>query len=53
MGMKLVTKRIRKPVCLRCEFGYPVELVPDMKNKKYVCPLCGYTITFANWMFGE
>lgn len=53
MVVKLVTQRIRKPICLFCEFGYPIELDADMKNKKYVCPLCGYTISFAKWMFGE
>ena len=53
MEIMIMTQRTRKPVCIRCEFGYPVELIPDMKNKKYVCPLCGYTISFKDWMFGE
>jgi DNA-directed RNA polymerase subunit RPC12/RpoP len=53
MEMTIVTKRNRRPICIRCEFGYPIELDIDMANQKYVCPLCGYTISFKDWMFGE
>ena len=53
MEMIQLTKRNRRPICLRCEFGYPVELIPDMINLKYICPVCGYSISFKDWMFGE
>lgn len=48
-----MSKKDRKPICLHCEFGYPIELVADMKELEYRCPLCGYTISFKDWMFGE
>jgi predicted RNA-binding Zn-ribbon protein involved in translation (DUF1610 family) len=49
----MMSKRNRVPFCMRCEFGYPIELIPDMVELKYYCPNCGYSISFSDWMFGE
>ena len=49
MELKMMSRKDRKPICINCEFGYPIELIPDMKELEYRCPLCGYAISFKDW----
>lgn len=48
-----MTVKKRLPICLRCEFGYPIELIPDYISQEYVCPCCGHRILFKDWILGD
>jgi DNA-directed RNA polymerase subunit RPC12/RpoP len=48
-----MTKRNRVPICIRCQWGYPTFMRPDYTKEIFVCPGCGYKISFKDWIVGE
>ena len=48
-----MSNKDRIPVCMWCQWGYPIFMRPDFTKRIFKCPGCGHEISFEKWIIGD